>query len=253
MDAWRTVVVFVFSVSVCILSTRGSAGRQRAEDFLQSGGGDSQISDSPQPNEEDRVERLWVNCRTSSPARSKLQKLIAVMAPQTKYTLLDCLNRQSFRATVSGGENGSKICKLNEDSAISPAVEPPNYSPAPSHGQAPKTFEEFKPIGDEGSIGSGSGQSVGQDASTARQLRHTKQSKEDDDTDTDADTDTDTPSNTTIIVSIVRNDILTDNGKKDEMPLLTVSSSSTGSSLESFHPGNSVKKEKFEISSFKTK
>ena len=50
-----------------------------------------------------------INFRTSSPARSKLQKLIAVMAPQTKYTLLDCLNRQSFRATVSGGENGSKI------------------------------------------------------------------------------------------------------------------------------------------------
>ncbi|XXG71224.1 hypothetical protein AAC387_Pa07g0526 [Persea americana] len=240
MDAWRTVVVFVFSVSVCILSTRGSAGRQRAEGFLQRGGGDSQISDSPQPNEEDTVERLWVNCRTSSPARSKLQKLIAVMAPQTKYTLLDCLNRQSFRATVSGGENGSKIC------------------PAPSHGPAPKTFEEFKPIGDEGSIGSGSGQSVGQDASTARQLRHTKQSKEDDDTDTDADTDTDTPSNTTIIVSIVLTAtghycLYCYNGKKDEMPLLTVSSSSTGSSLESFHPGNSVKKEKFEISSFKTK
>lgn len=55
MDAWRTVVVFVFSVSVCILSTRGSAGRQRAEDFLQRGGGNSAISDSPQPNEEDTV------------------------------------------------------------------------------------------------------------------------------------------------------------------------------------------------------
>lgn len=54
MGAWRTVVVFVFSVSVCILSTRGSAGRQRVEDFYPSGG-NSAATDSQQPNVEESV------------------------------------------------------------------------------------------------------------------------------------------------------------------------------------------------------
>lgn len=208
-----------------------------------------------------------INFKTSSLTTNKLQKLIAVMAPQVKYTLLDCLNRKNFRVPISGGENGSKIwynkylesllgwhsawrrllgdqSKVTWDSAISPAVEP-NYSLAPlhgteSHGLAPEAPEKVYPIGDEGSTGSSSRRSVGEDASITQKLRRSKLSEEDNST---------PPSNSTIIVSIVvtaigtlllstcmfccflkfqRNDILIGDVKKDERPLLTVSSSSTG-------------------------
>ncbi|XP_040986357.1 formin-like protein 5 [Juglans microcarpa x Juglans regia] len=141
---------------------------------------------------EDMVEVLWINCRQDlihlreavkdlnlcfldekfnsandinsrfqSLAKENIQKIISVLHPQLKRTLLDCLRKNNILFHVSGEEGGSKIwyakylgslytrpnaprrhlgaelLQISETPSPAPAVGPPISSPTPSPDPAP--------------------------------------------------------------------------------------------------------------------
>ncbi|XP_068667971.1 formin-like protein 3 isoform X2 [Aristolochia californica] len=115
MDMIRICIILVFMVSLCVLSSRGLAVRQRREDFGSSPSASLEI-------DEDTAEQLWIYCRhdlmqikeTSegsgisfpeeitieysmlTPSAQSLQKhnlhnAVNALPPQMKEALLDCL------------------------------------------------------------------------------------------------------------------------------------------------------------------
>lgn len=159
MDVWRIGITLVLSsVLVCVLSTKGLAGRQGTEDFF-SRNGNSKISNSQELDE--LMEQLWIKCglhlmqikesiqnkglllldkRTTDSTKINLQKLMAALSPQMKHILLDCLMKNDFPFQVTGGETGSEswyawrrrlVDDSREAASLSPVVESRNASHAP--------------------------------------------------------------------------------------------------------------------------